>query len=131
MSAHNALAELERCRATSVQEVTATSDGLTTGLIRDDVNIANVTCGTANYIATLPKAVTGKVLICTTAGAEATEFRTPATSGQTINGVDSDGTNELAVATASVVFFTAISDSAWLAYGWLKDGTITAQMVPD
>jgi len=131
MSAHNLIAEINEARRLGVQSVTATADGLTTGIIDPLTSIATVTCGTANYIATLPPVEAGMHLICVTAGAQSTEFRTPASSGETINTENCDGTNELAVATAAVVHFVGLSSTGWLAYGWTTAGAAVATMNPD
>ena len=115
----------------NTEAITATADGLTTGIISAGTELATVTCGTADYIATLPSVVAGKHLICVTAGAQATEFRTPASSSETINTVDCGGANELAVATGSVVHFIGVSATGWLAYGWTTAGAAIATMTPD
>lgn len=81
--------------------VTATDDGLTTGLIRadDDQGFLTVTSGNAAYIITLPSSDDIRVgwNVRGWVGANGCEMRTEASSNETINGVDADGSQEAAL----------------------------------
>jgi len=99
---------------------TATADGLTTGAITTPTafrTFITVTSGAATDAITLP------VISSTTIGQEVFltvttngyELLTPASSNNTINQVDSDGTNQLDVAANTTVRCTQISATAWLA----------------
>jgi hypothetical protein len=110
--------------------VIATADGLTTGLIASTTRYVTATNATdANDIITLPAPVAGHKI--TVFASEAVEVRTVAASSQTINGVDSDGTNELALVVGSVTHFVAVSTAAWIAYGWSSAGAALATLTPD
>lgn len=99
---------------------TATADGLTTGAITAPTSlitfVAVTSAGATNAI-TLPAISAGTIgqVIYLTVGANGYELLTPATSGNTINQVDSDGTNQLDVAADTTVRCTQISATAWLA----------------
>lgn len=97
--------------------VTATADGLTTGLIPYGGTVGIITSAGANDIVTLPGIVTNALPIGYTVRArvKATgcEVRTPATSNETINGVDGDS---LEAALGANRAFIASVESAT---GWL------------
>lgn len=102
------------------QSVTATDDGLTTGLITTPVSqktVVNVTSAGATKAVTLPAAssalIGAEILIIV--GANGYELLTPATGNNTINTVDSDGTNQLDVAATTTVRCTCISATGWVA----------------
>lgn len=110
------------------QAVTATADGLTTGLIAATTKICIITSASADNIATLPGIAANSLGIGHTIRGRVTatgcEIRTPATLGETINGVDADGTQEMAL--AANVGFTAVVEAAT---GWFV--TVGAATVPD
>jgi hypothetical protein len=109
--------------------VIATADGLTTGLIPATARYVTATNATdANDIITLPAPVVGHKI--TVFAEEAVECRTIDGSARTINGVDSDGTNEAALPVGSITHFTAVSATAYIAEHWISDGTPT-KLVPD
>ena len=99
---------------------TATGDGLTTGAITTPTKFRTfitVTSAAATNAITLPAITAGTIgqevfLTVTTNGYE---LLTPASSNNTINQVDSDGTNQLDVAADTTVRCTQISATAWLA----------------
>lgn len=114
----------------SAAAVTSTADGLTTGLIPSGAAVVSVTSADANNIITLPTAVAGtRIMIIT--GGTGCEIRTPAASNDTINNVDSDGTNELALAASSTFEAVATSATAWVIRGWNNLGADLAALVPD
>lgn len=97
---------------------TATADGLTTGLITSGTKFVTVTSSAATNAVTLP-AITSATIgqtIDIFVGSNGFELLTPATSGNTINTVDSDGTNQLDVAANSLVHLIQVSATGWFAY---------------
>jgi hypothetical protein len=104
----------------TAQAVTATADGLTTGLITAPASLIKfvaVTSGAATDAVTLPAAsaaLIGSVLYLTV-GANGYELLTPASGNNTINTVDSDGTNQLDVAATTTVRCTCVSATGWIA----------------
>ena len=111
--------------------VVATSDGLTTGLIPVNTGVATVTVATdADDIITLPAPIVG-MKIRVYMGGTGCEARTVAASGQTINGVDSDGTNELALLANASYVFECVTSTAWIARGFDSAGADLAALVPD
>jgi hypothetical protein len=109
---------------------TATTDGLTTGLIPSGTAFVTVTTDDVNKVVVLPAAVIGNVIrivVPATGG----ELQTLASSNATINGVDCDGANEMAMTAASVYVLTCTAADTWIAYGWGSDGAAQATIVPD
>lgn len=108
--------------------VTATADGLTTGLIPITAKTVLITSGSADHIATLPGIAANALGIGHTIrgriAATGCEIRTLASSNETINGVDADGTQEAALAANHGFIATVISATGWM----LIDGAAT---VPD
>lgn len=103
----------------SAQAVTATADGLTTGLITTPTALITpvaVTSAAATNAISLPAASAALVgsIFYITVGANGYEMLTT-TSGDTINQVDSDGTNQLDVAANTTVRVTCISATGFLA----------------
>lgn len=84
----------------------------------------------ATDVVCLPAAVIGNV-ITITVPATGCELQTLATSNATINGVDCDGSNEMAMAATSVYQLTCVAADTWIAYGWGADGAAQATIVPD
>lgn len=99
----------------TVQTAAATSDGLTTGIIAAATTLVLGTSASADYIWTLPSVSSvflGKE-IKVYVGATGGEIRTPASSNETINGVDGDGTNEYALAANSIAVCVVTSATGW------------------
>lgn len=99
---------------------TATADGLTTGLITSPlsaIKFVAVTSAAATNAITLPAASAALIgsIIYLTVGANGYELLTPSTGGNTINQVDSDGTNQLDVAANTTVRCTCVSATGWIA----------------
>ncbi len=109
---------------------TATSDGLTTGLIPLGTSFVSITSASANNIVTLPAGTAGQV-IKAYIGANGCEVRTPASSGATINGVDSDGTNEAAIPATSMFTATCVATDTWLLEAVTELGAVITAIVPD
>lgn len=113
--------------------ITATADGLTTGLIAAGVEFVTVTSASANNIATLPSATAALVgtVIKGWVGANGCELRTPAASTATINGVDSDGTNEAAIPATTLFELTCVAEGTWVLRAWSELGVVITAIVPD
>jgi hypothetical protein len=114
-------------------EATATADGLTTGLIPIDASWVEVTSANPDHIVTLPAltAANAGMTIKIYVGANGCELRTPATSGATINGVDSDGTNELALGATTHYICEGTAADTWVVRGFTAAGADQAALVPD
>lgn len=102
------------------QAVTGTDDGLTTGLITAPTSLktfVTVTSAGATKAVTLPAASAANIgcEIYLTVAANGYELLTPASGNNTINQVDSDGTNQLDVAANTTLRCTQISATGWLA----------------
>lgn len=60
------------------------------------------------------------------------EMRTPATSNEKINAVDSDGTNEYLVTDEDIVIVTKVDNTiGWIAQSITKLGAVRTAVVPD
>lgn len=92
--------------------------------------VTQTTTSDANDILFLPATTPGRVVWIATNGTGC-ELRTTVSSGHTINNVDSDGTNELALAASSLFRCFAISSTAWIVVGWNNVGADLAALVPD
>jgi hypothetical protein len=101
------------------QSVTATADGTGTGAITAPTSaltfVAVTSAAATNQIA-LPAITSASIgqVIYLTVGSNGYELITPASSGNTINNVDGDGTNQLDVAATTTVRATQVSASAWI-----------------
>jgi len=95
---------------------TATSDGLTTGIIADNGNIQtiNVTSAAAANIVVLPTPVAGKQ-ITLSVGSNGYELRSSAPATVAIGG-GTGATVESAIPADSVCVMTCISATAWVGY---------------
>lgn len=69
--------------------------------------------------------------ICIVGGAANSELRTPASSGSTINGVDSDGTQEYLITATQIVIVTKTLSTGWIAQQITALGADTTAVVPD
>ena len=110
--------------------VTATTDGLTTGLIPSGSRFVTVTSDTATKVVVLPAAVIGNTVEITVPATGA-ELQTLAATSDTINGVDCSGANEMAMAAGSIYVLKCVAAATWVAYGWGSDGAAQATIVPD
>jgi hypothetical protein len=116
--------------------ITATTDGLTTGQINasDDKGFLAVTAGAdANSIITLPSdddipvgwEVRGWI------GATGCELRTEASSNDTINAVDSDGTQEAAIPATTMFTVTKVAAATFVLLALTELGAVITAIVPD
>lgn len=102
-----------------VEAITAGANGAYTGQIAQDatpVKVVSVTSAGATGYVVLPKATAeliGRVILIKVA-TNGFELVTPSASGDTINAVDADGTNQLDVAADSTARCTQISATGWL-----------------
>lgn len=99
-------------QATAVA-VTATADGLTTGIIPAGASYVTVTSANANHIVALPAPVVGNV-IWINVGATGFELRSSAPATIAING-GAEAEAESAIAANSTVLAICISATAWKA----------------
>ncbi len=110
-------AEINTAANQAAQAVTATSDGLTTGLIAADTTVAILTSASANNIATLPGIAANALPIghrlVARIKATGCEIRTPASSNETINGVDADS-SEAAMTANQAALFVVEAATGWL-----------------
>jgi hypothetical protein len=98
------------------------------------VEVSGVTTNADDYIIlpALSEVPTGhEIILCANAGANF-EVRTPATSNEKINDVDSDGTNELLVTDTHIVRFIKMGATAgWVSYAYTKLGAVVTAVIPD
>lgn len=114
--------------------VVPTADGLTTGLILPSDKFVEITSGNADHIVTLPTAsaaTRGRVIHAYVVASTNCEVRTPATSNQTINNVDSDGSQEAVLAHSHTYRFTQHLDAGWLMEKLTALGAVATAVVPD
>lgn len=107
-----------KIKSPNLATATATDDGLTTGLIGDNAEFVTITSAGATKAVTLPAASAAYIgrVIKLYVGANGYELLTPASSGNTINTVDSDGTNQLDVAANTLLVCTQITATGWAAF---------------
>lgn len=106
--------------------VTATADGLTTGLIQNGVDVVAITSAAAVNIVTLPVPAPGKQVVGSVA---ATGCEIRSLTGVTINAVAFP--NELALAANSWFLAVGLSATEWVIKTFTKAGVISATDIPD
>jgi hypothetical protein len=106
--------------------VTATADGLTTGLIQPGVDVVAITSANANNIVTLPVPTPGARVVGSIA---ATGCEIRSLTGVTINAVAFP--NELALAANSVFYAVGLSATEWHIKTATKAGAWSATDIPD
>lgn len=108
--------------------ITATADGLTTGIIGPTVKQVLITSSAATNMATLPGIAANSLPVGHTVRGRVTangfELVTLASSNETINGVDSDGTNQLDVPAQGAFIAWVESTTGWAL-------VLTATATPD
>jgi hypothetical protein len=121
-------AEINQAADRTMQAVTTTADGTTTGAILPTSNFVLITSASATNQAALPGIAANSLAIGHTIRGRVTangcELITLASSNETINGVDSDGSNQLDVPAQGA--FIAWVESAT---GWAV--LLTATATPD
>lgn len=101
------------------ENITSAANGIFTAQIAQDatyIKVVTVTSGGATEYVVLPKATAdyiGRVILIRVAS-NGFELVTPSASGDTINAVDGDGTNQLDVAADSTARCTQITSTGWL-----------------
>lgn len=113
--------------------LTSTADGLTTGSMNGNNSHAIVTSASATNWITLPASSTqllGKTYTIWV-GANGFELVTPASSNATINGTDSDGTNQVDIPANSLTRVTLVNTNTWLLENIGSTGTVAAAIIPD
>ena len=121
-------------KGSGVRAITATADGLTTGLIRDTDDFVEVTSANANHIVTLPEATEatrGREIWIWVLPSTNCELRTPDASGQTINNVDSDGTQEALLTHSQLYICRQHLATGWLLQAFTALGAVATAIVPD
>lgn len=111
---------IKTAKLVAAQAITATDAGLTTGAITAPttyITVATVTSSAATKQVALPAITAAGIgqIIYINVGSNGYELITPASSGNTINLVDGDGTNQLDVAANTTVRCTQVSTTSWLA----------------
>ncbi|MEN6546406.1 MAG: hypothetical protein ABFE07_10220, partial [Armatimonadia bacterium] len=91
---------------------------------------ALITSDGATKVVCLPNATAGDMIeiYCAATGCE---LQTLASSNATINAVDCDGANEMAIAAGAVYHLVCVATNTWIAYGWGADGAAIATITPD
>ena len=117
-------------KSAQLEAVTATADGLTTGLISVTARHVTVTSANSAHIATLPASVVGKE-ISGFVGSNGFRLQTTASSNITINGVDSDGTSYFTVAANTYFVARCVSATAWLVYTMNTSGGLPTGNIAD
>lgn len=114
-----------------VGAATATTDGLNDGLVLAGETFVTVTSDSATKLVTLPACAAAGVgqTVDLYVGATGYELVTPASSGDTISTVDSDGTNQLDVPANTLVRLIQVSATGWFAY--IVAATTITVVAPD
>lgn len=111
-------AEINAAADFAAQAITSTADGLTTGTVAPATKLGIVTSAAATDAVTLPGIAANSLGIGHTirlrVGANGYELLTLATTNETINGVDSDGTNQMDVAANTIVEAIVESATGWM-----------------
>lgn len=109
--------------------VTATADGLTTGLIPAAASFVTVTSASANNSISLPAGYVGKVLriLIGTTGCEMIS----SVAADKVNEVTVGATNELALTAEALLTCVYTKSGFWIVTGHTKLGAAQAALVPD
>jgi len=109
--------------------VTATADGLTTGLIPAGTSFATVTSTDANHQISLPAGFIGQILRILV-GTTACEL-VSAVAADKVNEVTVGATNELALTAEALYTCVYTKSGFWIVTGLTKLGAAQAALVPD
>jgi hypothetical protein len=114
----NSVSEVTYAEKSSIATATATDDGTTTGAITSGSTFVTVTSAGATKQIALPAITSASIgqSIDLYVGANGYELITPASSNNTINTVDSDGTNQLDVAANTLLRCVQVSATGWACY---------------
>ena len=108
---------------------TATTDGLSTGLIPDGTRHVTVTSSVGTKVCVLPAGVIGDVITGYVDG-NGFEMQTLAAGSDKINDVDCSGANEAAVPATHNFLCRKVESDHWLMLGWTSAG-VAATIAPD
>lgn len=126
-------AEINRVADVSAYEraVTATANGLTTGLLALTDNFVTVTSANADHIIMLPSAPAGSLgtVIQGWVGANGCEMRAAGTAA-TINGLDCKTTNEAALPATGMFRATVVAAETWI-LEYMTELGADSTIVPD
>lgn len=114
--------------------VVPTADGLTTGLILDTDSFVIATSANADHILTLPSAsaaTVGREIDIWVVASTNCELRTPASSNQTINNVDSDGSQEALLTHSQFYTVKQVTATGWLLFARTALGAVATAIIPD
>lgn len=120
-------------RLAASEAITASDDGTGTGAMSGLTSHAIVTSAGATKQVSLPAssaALIGKQFTIWV-GANGFELITPASSGATINGVDSDGTNQADIAASTLSRLTLVAANTWILESLTALGAVATAIVPD
>lgn len=84
----------------------------------------------ADKIVTLPSTPDIGTRVTLYSGATGCEVRSPSGSNDTVNSVDCDGSNELAIPANSIIHFECRAAEIWIAVGWGSNGSALT-LTPD
>lgn len=110
-----------QARATAV---TATADGLTTGIIPDDTGVVTVTSSVNTKFVTLPTPTPG-VIVWINAEATGYKLRSSTPASVAING--GTGASASTAVSAKTLRCYCASSTAWIVTAFAADGTVSAQ----
>lgn len=115
------------------EAVTATADGLTTGIISETAQHVTVTSAAATNMVTLPSGAAANVgkRLTIWVGANGFELITPAASNATINNVDSDGTNQADIPANTLSELHLVAVNTWLLRSNTNLGAVATAIIPD
>lgn len=106
--------------------VTATSDGLTTGIIPDSAKVVSVTSANANNIVVLPTPVVGKQVLLINTSGTGFELRSSTPASISISGGTGASAESALASTALLIRCVCISATAWIANSHVAASTESA-----
>lgn len=109
--------------------VTATADGLTTGLIPATANFVTVTSGNATHQISLPAASVGKQIIIKVGGTACELISSVA--AHTVNNVVVGATNEALLSANNTYVLMYVAANTWIMTGYTNLGAVQTAVVPD
>lgn len=109
--------------------LTATADGLTTGLIPTGARAIQVTATDANHIITLPTPVIGQEIFLFNASGTGFELRSSSPTTIGINGGTGSAAESALASTAIFIRAVAVSATNWVAHSYIAAGTESAVQV--
>lgn len=123
------VAELQGWVDPSSVAVTATANGLTTGLIPATANFVTVTSANADHQISLPAATVGKTMTIKV-GSTGCEL-IAVTAADKVNNVVVGATNEAALTANCTYYLQYVAANTWIMMGWTNLGAVETAIVPD